>query len=168
MGSEALPSMSAAWAHLESGGRIWWSVAAGIRRVAWLDGHALVTDEPATILGLTNTNTYYICDDFDEERHLASTRTVAELAAMLAERSRLHAEARDALGPVWLNGGLSLAEGITKKTAFLEREMARLEAVIARLEGDLADARLSMEMCCEEPCGSCAGCHRASEVRESQ
>lgn len=63
---KALPSMSAVWAHLEEGGRIWWSAVAGVRRVAWLDGYALMTDEPSTILGLTNTQTYYICDDFDE------------------------------------------------------------------------------------------------------
>ena len=87
------------------------------------------------------------------------SHTVAELAEMLVERARDHAEARDALGPVWLQGGLTLAEGIRAKTAFFERE-------IARLEGELAEARLSMEMCCEEPCGSCAGCHRASEVHE--
>ena len=163
---KALPSMSQVWAHLESGGCIWWSVAAGARRVAWLDGYALMTDEPSTILGLTNTCTYYICDDFDEQRYLASTKSVAELAEMLAERSSLHAEARDALGAVWLRGGLSLAEGIRAKTTFLEHEQERLKAVIARLEENLTEARLSMEMCCEEPCGSCAGCTRASEVHE--
>lgn len=90
-------------------------------------------------------------------------RDVAQVVARQATRAL--AEARDALGVAWLSGGVSLAEGIRRKTARLEELSETTErALTAALAAERYCACGRRQWECDGTRSSCTVAPRTTSI----